>query len=246
MKKILFELKQIIITAFRLLYVFISGGESCAICGKKVFTRPVCKECMARYFSVKKIMELERCRCCGKVLICLNGKCSVCRENPVLKSTDSVLPLFSYRLWNKELMFRWKMQDERRLSPIFASLLAQALRLAGETFIVPVPPRKGKIRKKGWDQIDELCTFLERRYGFKVLKILERKSSQQQKKLSRAERLEHIKNSYVLKVYSGTLPESICLIDDVCTTGSTLESCASVLKAAGIKRVNAITLFSVD
>ena len=68
-------------------------------------------------------------------------------------------------------------------------------------------------------------------------------ASQQQKKLSRAERLEHIKNSYVLKVYSGTLPESICLIDDVCTTGSTLESCASVLKAAGIRRVNAITLF---
>ena len=186
----------------------------------------------------------------------MKGKCMLCREKPVLKSTDRVIPLFSYRLWNRELMFRWKMQEERNFSPLFARLLCEVLRKTGEEVIVPVPPRKGKIRKKGWDQIEELCIFLEKRYGFRVLRILERNSANQQKKLSRTQRLESIKTAYslcppqtlerALKPFSGRLPESVCLIDDVCTTGSTLESCAEILKKEGIKTVNAVTLFTVD
>lgn len=112
--------------------------------------------------------------------------------------------------------------------------------------IVPVPPRKGKIRKNGWDQIEELCSFLEKRYGLKVFRLLERNTSGQQKKLSRQQRLESIKTAYSLKPGIFKLPQSVCLIDDVCTTGSTLESCAEILKKAGVQKVNAVTLFTVD
>ena len=245
-RNLFFEAKQLVINGFRLLYVFISGGESCAVCGKTVFIKPVCAHCRAEYFSVKKLMEAERCECCGRELLGVKDRCTACRESPVLHSTDYVIPLFSYRLWNKVLMFRWKMQDERCFSAFFARLIAEALKIMGETVLVPVPPRKGKIRKKGWDQIDELCTFLAMRYGFKVLKILERNTSEQQKKLSRSERLEHIKTAYALKNVSVKLPSSVCLIDDVCTTGSTIESCAYLLKSAGIQTVNVITLFTVD
>ena len=201
-------------------------------------------------------MQKERCSCCGKELVSMKEKCMVCRENPVLKSTDSVIPLFSYRLWNRELMFRWKMSEERTFSPLFAKLLCEVLRKTGDKVIVPVPPRKGKIRRNGWDQIEELCTFLEKRYGFWVLRILERNTSGQQKKLSRSKRLESIKTAYsmcsvevlerALKPFNGKFPETVCIIDDVCTTGSTLESCAEILKKEGIKTVNAITLFTVD
>ena len=89
-----------------------------------------------------------------------------------------------------------------------------------------------------------------------MLRILERKTTGQQKKLSRTQRLESIKTAYslcssqvlirALKPFSGRLPESVCLIDDVCTTGSTLESCAEILKKEGVKTVNAVTLFTVD
>ncbi len=211
---------------------------------------------MNRHFSVNQIMKKERCKCCGKELVSMKEKCMLCRENPVLKSTDNVIPMFSYRLWNRELMFRWKMQEERIFSPLFARLLCEVLRKSDYKVLVPVPPRKGKIRKNGWDQIDELCEFLEKRYGFRVLRILERNTSSQQKKLSRTQRLESIKTAYslcsprviqrALKPFSGQFPESVCLIDDVCTTGSTLESCAEILKRGGIKTVNAVTLFTVD
>ena len=255
-RKIIFEVKQFFVSTFRLLYVFISGGHKCAVCGTLVFLRPVCTSCMQKHFSVSEIMKKERCECCGRELICMKGRCMICREKPVLKSTDTVLPLFSYRLWNRELMFRWKMQEEREFSPLFAKLLCEVLRKMEYKVIVPVPPRKGKIRKKGWDQIEELCAFLEKCYGFRVLRLLERNSSKQQKKLSRIQRLESIKSAYslcsskkverILKPFSGSFPESVCIIDDVCTTGSTLESCAEILKNKGVKVVNAVTLFTVD
>ena len=201
---------------------------------------------MNRYFSVDALLAAPRCKCCGKELVSEKNTCLRCRTNPVLKSTDKVIPLFSYRLWNKELMFRWKMQGERTFSAVFARLISEVLIKNGEKVIVPVPPRKGKIRKNGWDQIDELCTFLEKRYGFKVYRLLQRNSREQQKKLNRTERLESIKSSYSLKPYCGELPEHVCIIDDVLTTGATLESCAEILKAGGVKTVNAVTLFTVD
>lgn len=256
MRNFLFESKQTLIQLCRLFYSLLSGGEECAVCGSLIFTGAVCSKCRNKYFSVGDTLSVKRCVCCGKTLFSENEKCTKCRENPVLSSTDKVIPLFSYRLWNKELMYRWKSQDERVLSPVFAKAMNQFLKASGEKVLVPVPPRKGKIRKKGWDQIEELCSFLEKRYGFIVLRLLERKTKNQQKKLSRQQRLETIKNSYslcsqsvlnrVLKKHSGKLPEKVCLIDDVCTTGSTLESCAEILKAAGIKTVDAVTLFTVD
>ena len=256
MKKLLFEFKQLLVGAFRLLYTFIDGGYECAICSKLVFLGPVCRKCKSRYLSVNTVFKASRCECCGKELISSKGLCLKCRENPVLKNTDRVFPLLSYRLWNKELMFRWKMGGERILSPVFARLMNSSLKKLEERILVPVPPRKGKIRKNGWDQIEELCHYLEVRYGFIVLRIMKRTSKIQHKKMNREGRLESIKNSYELaskkviekelKKTGNSLPEKVCLIDDVCTTGATLESCASILKEAGIKQVNAVTLFTVD
>lgn len=170
-----------------------------------------------------------------------------CRDSPVLKSTDKMIPLFSYRLWNKELLFMWKIQGLRALSYFFAGLVSKALKELQIEYIVPVPPRPGKIKKNGWDQIDELCKILKFHYGFKLLSLLERTSSTQQKKLNREERLSTIQSAYVLseKVYE-VLPSELCIIDDVCTTGSTIETCAHIIKAnTTVKKVYAMTLFAV-
>lgn len=246
MRKFIFNLKQILFSFIRLFYSWLQGGEACAVCGKTVFLSAVCKDCKTKYFSIEKALVSKRCECCGRELISTKGLCTKCREEKVLVSIDKMLPLFSYRLWHKEILFKWKMGGVRNISGFYAELVNKALKYYEIKNIVPVPPRKGKIQEKGWDQIDELCRFLEMKYNYSVFHLLKRNSSVQQKKLNRKDRLETIKNAYSLAEVSGILPETVCLIDDVCTTGSTIECCGRLLKAAGIKNVYVITLYIVD
>lgn len=242
MKKIIFCCKAFIIKAFRLLICLVKNGQTCAVCGSKSFFYPVCNKCARKYFTlpVKK-----------------DDGAGIKRKTIDFHHVDENHSLFSYRLWNKELLFLWKIESLRCLSSFFAAIFARNLRIQGMDFIVPVPPRPGKIQKKGWDQIDETSSYLECIYGFKVLRILERVSVIQQKKLKKQERIEQTQFSYRLikeeelnkirRQLGGRLPSSVCIIDDVCTTGSTLENCARLLKTTGeIEEVYSMTLFIVD
>ena len=68
----------------------------------------------------------------------------------------------------------------------------------------------------------------------------------QQKTLDRDGRLKTIGSAYFVKDGFSPVPERICVIDDVMTTGATLEGIAGVLKKKGAKEVFAATLFTVD
>ncbi|MBQ0050832.1 MAG: ComF family protein [Treponema sp.] len=213
----------------------------------------MCKRCLT--WMLLGTENSQSCRICGKTLVSEIELCSSCRESPVIKSCDGVYPLYSYRLWKKNLLFSWKMLEKRNLSSIFSKLVYARLNELQKTLgtnlsVVPVPPRPGKIRDRGWDQIDELCRYLHRGWNVKVLKLLRRNSVTQQKKLDRVQRLETIGNAYSLvsqkRLKKIEIPETVVLVDDVLTTGSTIENCAALLKSLGVKRVLAITLFVVD
>ena len=257
MKKLWYLFKLGIKALLRVLFAVISGGEECVICGTKSFLYPICSNCRKNYLCVKDRDLFEgRCRICGKELLSTQETCFDCRQKPVVNHIDIMLPLFPYRIWNKQIMFMWKSQEIRSLSFFFAKILNEVLHKLDAEVIIPVPPRKGKLQQKGWDQIDELCNLLEYVYGYKVLRLLERSTVMQQKKLGREGRLKQIGKAYTvipsfrfqkaLKPFNGMLPKSVILLDDVCTTGSTLESCSIVLKEAGIENITGLTLFTVD
>lgn len=147
------------------------------------------------------------------------------------------------------MLFMWKMQNKRNLSFIFAYFTAVAMKKlypdGNYPVICGVPPRPGKLRERGWDQIKELCLYLKVLYGFKIQNLLVRSSREQQKKLNRSDRINRMGCSYVLRK-NCRIPESAVLLDDVLTTGVTAESCCSLLKKAGVRTVKVITLFIVD
>ena len=230
------------------------GGEKCLCCSRRTLRIPLCKSCLPKLDSLG---FKETCSVCGRELISEIGICSHCRETPALQSLDGAFSLHCYQLWKKSLLFAWKLEDKRSLSPYFAALFHRKLKSLeneiGEPLaVVPVPPRKGKIRERGWDQIDELCFYLKKGWNVKILPLLERLTHTQQKKLDRIQRIEGISSSYRLRKEKWLrrkfphLPEAVVLADDVLTTGSTIEACARELKKLGIKRVFSITLFIVD
>lgn len=134
---------------------------------------------------------------------------------------------------------------------MFADLLYKALRELGLEGVplVPVPPRADKLRKEGWDQIDELSVLLSKRHGVRILRALERTDCLQQKKLGRAERLGVSGAHYdLLPRFKDGLgnPEKVVLLDDIVTTGATMEKCAWLLRKAGSEKVYGLALFSAS
>lgn len=236
-------------------FIFSFTDHKCCMCGRDACFDVLCNKCKLSFFSFN--LSEQRCSVCGKKLLSEKSVCTSCRSTPLVDAAECVLPLYSYRLWNKKLLFDWKIKGLRSLSVFFAKAVAAGIReLYPHTefksiFIVPVPPRKHKVRNYGWDQIQELCSYLKYCYGFSVLHYLERISTVQQKKLDRKERLDSRGRNYILSkaFYSAkkqkNLPESVVLLDDVITTGVTVGSCADLLKKEGLK-VKILSLFIVD
>lgn len=239
----------------------------CLVCFNVCDFLPLCQKCALELQNFVPLVSPSRCRKCGKLLVSEKEICMECRERGGESSLDALFPIHSYRQWKKELAFAWKSEGQRSFSPLLARLLFKALKELGleKTPLVPVPPRPGKIKEKGWDQVDELASILEKKRGILVRRdLLERKSAGQQKKLGRDERLGAAGAVYELRpdyspmqggggnadgsadiCQSANIPREVVLLDDIVTTGATMEKCAWLLKAAGVQKVTGLALFRV-
>lgn len=232
--------------------------DTCVLCNKIVYGKPLCDSCENDLLiSVSLMLEGPRCKMCGRKLLTEINVCTQCRKQSLLGNFSGVYPLFMYVLYKKKLLYTWKIAGVHYLTEQFAKFIFFVLNEKFNSIpIVPVPPRPDKIKKKGWDQIDDLSKTLEYLYNVPVLRILTRYGKVQQKKLNRTERLAHKGASYGLctkhKLKSElrknkllSLPEKVILLDDVITTGVTLEACCLILKDLGIQEVYAVSLFIV-
>lgn len=216
--------------------------QNCVLCGTALFNQcclgPLCDSC----HSTLKIWTGLRCEICGLPLISEEGRCMRCRTRTW--AFDSAYPLFSYSGRVRDLLTAYKKQGRRSLSILFTDLVAKILSAKfPDSIIVPVPPRPGKMSKKGWDQIETIMRGLEQK-GFCVLRLLERLSTAEQKQLGREERETNARLSYVLRRGSHP-PPRILLFDDIVTTGATINACARALKNGGVEVVNVLVLAAV-
>lgn len=221
----------------------------CVVCGNDVpASAPVCPSCAERVMARIPVpmprtdIYCGRCEKCGRPLVSASVRCLECREKPILTHIDRVIPLFAYGPAAQALLTAWKAEGRTALTGLFADCLAREIAERRHLTVVPVPPRPGKVRTRGWDQIEAIAGSLERRYGISVSRCLERKTAFQQKKLGRIARAENMRGA--ISVIAGKrVPEAVIVIDDLMTTGSTLNACAEALKGAGCQTVVGLTLF---
>jgi len=218
--------------------------ERCVVCGGLVRLRmggyPLCEECE----TGMQEPEGRRCGTCSKPLVSERETCMECRGESYSFECNHSIFLYDDPL--KECLSAYKSRGVVALKRFFASRLARSYRerFDGKT-LVPVPFRPESVRKRGYDQIGLICEELARRHGIPIESLLVRTGrSLEQKSLDRESRKANLRNRIRPSRNPGRadVPEEIVLLDDVFTTGATVDECARVLRNMGVKRVFVLTL----
>ena len=223
--------------------------QNCGICGNMLLNPEeawygLCEECRAGL----SIEINERCDLCGRPLVSENGRCLPCRQNAEAEPPfcNRMVALFPYSGEYQKLLRAFKFGKSLGVGHFLADCLIKAIKILplkemNNPVLIPVPPRPGKIRKTGWDQIVTLSRLLKQIPGsLEIRPCLERRASQTLKKLDRKERRTNLKGRIIAK---RKIPQDCILFDDVITTGSTINTCAAALKAAGAEKVFGVCLF---
>lgn len=211
----------------------------------------LCDDCRA----LLDIAEFDYCLCSEKPLRLppeqKSGKCGRCQD----KKLSGIFSALSYKenQLNKKLIHQFKYQPYLKdLAKTLASILAEHFIISGKNtdevwnngVLVPVPLDKNKLKVRGYNQTEELAKELS-----KILKIpaisdglIKIKSTKPQMELSKKERETNLENVFAIKNPAGLAGKKAFLVDDVYTTGSTMEECARVLKENGAKSVWGVAL----
>ncbi|MEM7790727.1 MAG: double zinc ribbon domain-containing protein [Verrucomicrobiota bacterium] len=114
-----------------------------------------------------------------------------------------------------------------------------------DSVLIPVPLHPTKQRERGYNQSEKIARMLAKvASGALVRELLIRsRFTQTQTRLSRAERNKNVKNAFALAADAVVIRDlNYILVDDVFTTGSTLNACATVLRDAGVTRLKVATI----
>lgn len=207
--------------------------QRCPLCQK--IAKGICEECRPKM----RIIREPYCFSCGKQLDMETEEyCKDCRSTAHMYLRGRAL--LQYKGEEKEAIHRIKYENKREYLKPLAEQMADVLEREVERWeidvCVPIPMSLKKKRLRGFNQSEILADLLGKRWGLPVDKKLLKKTKDtaEQKKLTARERKENLKDAFEAKDCSG---KRILLVDDVYTTGSTIDAASEVLKNAGASEV---------
>src|SRR5579863_2738649 len=195
------------------------------------------------------------CSCCGRPFELAPqvekapGLCRLCRANFYAFKRARSFAYYNDALAGAIVLLKY--EEVTRLGHWFAERLAEVIRNAGAEFqadaVVPVPLHPDRQRERGYNQAELIARPLARRLGLKMGSYLLMRTKPRPARLvlSRKEHWDSVRGAYATREGVRVDNLRVLLIDDVLTTGATLDSCARALKQAGAKAVLGLTVARV-
>lgn len=219
----------------------------CAICRHAVMnrqSRPICRACDAQIRRVQApccticsrpfdaIMDSAICANCSDRELHFEAAVGVIRNGPLIR----------------DLIHRFKYSGHRDLMPLLGGWIVEGLaeprlKLELADALVPVPLHPTRRRERGFNQAELLASALSKASGKPVRRCLRRtRSTTTQTQFDRKQRMRNLRDAFELIKNADVTDLDLILVDDVLTTGATLDECARVLMLAGAASVRAITV----
>lgn len=197
----------------------------CGICGK-LDSNFLCKKC-------EKILELHEEQNIIKV------------EN---MNFEELIYIFKYEGIIRENLLKYKFEEKSYLYKTFVNFLLKNDKIfenmKNYDTIIPVPISKKRNRQRGYNQSFLIAKEISKYTNLKLINncLFKTKNVIEQSKLTKEEREQNIKNVYSLKNGDKIESKKILLIDDIYTTGSTVNECCRILKKANPKKIGVVVL----
>jgi ComF family protein len=208
----------------RLLASLLFGG-TCYLC-RGTARELLCQQCL------EDLPRLADARCPRCALASPGGAlCGRCLAEP--PAFDATIAALAYAFPADALVHALKFRGELALAGFFGKILAGRIDNERVDCVVPVPLSPARLRSRGYNQAVELARALGRKVDLDLC-VRERDAAPQME-LPYAERRKNIRGAFrCTRALDG---ETVAVVDDVMTTGATLDEIASVLKNAGARRV---------
>ena len=180
----------------------------------------------------------ERCYRCRK-LSPSSLTCASCHKTSRLRRVQVATV---YEGVAKELVWKLKFTGAQQAAQPMVAKMAKIMGGDGSlaTLIIPVPTATKRARQRGYDQAELLARGLTNQAHLGYCACLARIGHQHQHGAARAQRLKQLASAFRVTRTQLLDGAHVLLVDDVVTTGATLEAAARVLKAAGAGRIDAI------
>ena len=200
---------------------------------------------MSWFGKIKDILFPKFCVSCGCEGGWLCGSCfptvNISNTNKAVADLDGITALFDYgENTASKLIKMFKYNYLTEIADIFQQIINKTkFDFVWDDFvIVPAPLHLRRQRERGFNQSEIIANLFAEKFGLAVNKNLRRAVyTTQQAKLSGEERRKNLKDAFVFDTKGASVPEKVLLIDDVYTTGATMQECAKVLKNSGVKTV---------
>ncbi len=217
--------------------------STCILCGR-VSKQGICEECRKQYPIIREPL----CMCCGKPIYDEEKECCEdCSKHG--KSFDQGRSLWVHAGKVKSSIYKFKYSNRRVYAETYGQLLVKKyddrIRLWNPQVIIPVPLHPHRKRQRGFNQAEVLARVIAREISLDIPVrtnlVARKKETFKQKQLNEVQRFKNMRNAFQINS-NNCIPEVVMLVDDIYTTGATVNEISRVLKEHGVKKVYFLTI----